>query len=63
MAVPKRRTSKSRSRMRRAANMKADFGPTASVKCPSCSEPKLPHRICSSCGKYGDRQVIPVVEG
>jgi large subunit ribosomal protein L32 len=26
--------------------------------CPSCGEPVLSHRICPSCGKYHDRQVL-----
>ncbi len=61
MPVPKRRKSASRSRMQRAANMrlKPEAMPHA---CASCGESKAPHRICQACGKYADRQVVPVVE-
>lgn len=62
MPVPKRRKSVSRSRMQRAANMRTDFEGLPST-CKSCGEPKTPHRVCGSCGKYADRQVIPVVQG
>lgn len=61
MPVPKRRKSASRTRMQRAANMRCDFQGLPS-SCASCGEPKTPHRICRSCGKYGDKQIIPVVE-
>lgn len=61
MPVPKRRKSQARTRMQRAANMKIDFEAMPG-KCSSCGELKAPHRICPSCGKYADKQVIPVVE-
>jgi len=32
------------------------------VSCQHCSEPKMPHFACGSCGKYADRQVRAVVE-
>ncbi len=55
MAVPKRRTSKMRRNRRRAHwKMKA---PTL-VECPNCISLKPPHRVCLSCGHYGDRQVL-----
>lgn len=61
MPVPKRRKSVSRTRMQRAANMR--LSPEALPgACASCGEPKAPHRICRACGKYGDKQIIPVVE-
>jgi large subunit ribosomal protein L32 len=28
--------------------------------CPNCNGPKLPHRVCPSCGYYGDRQVLTI---
>jgi len=55
MANPKYKTSHSKTRRRRA-NIRLEY--TNAVPCPSCKEPKLPHRICPSCGKYRDRQVI-----
>ena len=36
--------------------------PKGYVACPKCSEPKMPHFACGSCGAYKDRQARPVVE-
>ena len=55
MAVPKKKTSKSRKNMRRAHDFLAT--PASSV-CPQCKAPKLPHRACSSCGTYKGKEVI-----
>lgn len=60
MAVPYGRKSRSKSRMRRAANMK--YTVKAHVSCGNCGEPKMPHFACGSCGGYKDRQARPVVE-
>ncbi|AZO95333.1 50S ribosomal protein L32 [Iocasia frigidifontis] len=55
MAVPKRRTSKSRKRKRRthwklnAPNL---------VECPQCHELKLSHRVCPECGYYKGKEVV-----
>ncbi|MEL6177370.1 MAG: 50S ribosomal protein L32 [Myxococcota bacterium] len=56
MAVPKRRKSKSRSRHRRSQHDKMT-APTLTF-CSDCGEPKLPHRVCLSCGKYNGRQFL-----
>lgn len=58
MAVPKRKTSKARRDKRRASNIKMT-APNV-VKCPQCHEPKMSHRVCDSCGYYGDKEVIKV---
>ncbi|SVB05751.1 uncharacterized protein METZ01_LOCUS158605 [marine metagenome] len=55
MAVPKKKTSKQRKRKRRT-HYKAQPVPTN--QCPRCGDPKLSHRICASCGYYGDEQVL-----
>ena len=55
MAVPKRRSSKTRGRKRRT-HWKAEK-PGVS-KCSSCGEPKLPHRVCSHCGTYNGREIV-----
>jgi large subunit ribosomal protein L32 len=60
MAVPKRKTSKMKSRKRRT-HYKAT-APTV-VRCSQCDEPKMPHRACPSCGTYRGRQVTEVSEG
>lgn len=58
MAVPKKRKSKSRTRMRRAQHDKVK--PTTLTWCDNCGEPKQPHRVCGGCGYYRGRQVLPV---
>ncbi len=57
MAVPKRKTSKSRMRMRKRSH-KVIL--SASKPCPNCGERHLPHRVCPSCGYYRGRQVVSV---
>jgi large subunit ribosomal protein L32 len=60
MAVPYRRKSRTKSRIRRASNMKTATKRWTS--CAHCGEPKMPHYACSSCGAYHGRQVREVVE-
>lgn len=59
MAVPKKKTSKSRRDMRRAHH-------ALTVKnvneCPNCGEMKLPHHVCGSCGHYDGREVVGSAE-
>ena len=53
MAVPKRKTSRSNTRSRRA-NWKATVvGVTA---CKQCKAPTQPHTACPSCGYYKGRR-------
>jgi large subunit ribosomal protein L32 len=59
MPVPKRRQSKAKSRSRRANHMK--MTPPNPSWCDHCGSPKMPHRVCLSCGWYNGRQVIRVV--
>ena len=56
MAVPKRKTAKSKTKMRRAANSKMTA--TGFVECPQCHEPKLPHRVCPDCGHYKGKEIV-----
>jgi large subunit ribosomal protein L32 len=59
MPLPKRRHSHSRKNKRRSQyKMRA----LSYVECPKCHSPKLPHRICPTCGNYKDRLVIPPKE-
>ena len=58
MAVPKKKTSKAKSRSRRASNWKL-AAPARSI-CPRCQQSKLPHVVCRSCGWYAGRQAIEV---
>jgi len=55
MAVPKRKTSRSRRGKRRAHQHL--ISPTLSL-CPKCKSPKLSHRICPTCGYYKSKAFI-----
>lgn len=58
MAVPKRKTGRAKTHSRRSSN---DTCATQGRSlCPQCGEPKLPHRVCPSCGYYKDREVLVV---
>ena len=57
MAVPKRKKSKMRVRMRRAQK-KADI---ASISvCPECGAPRERHHASKSCGMYRGRKVLTI---
>ena len=58
VAVPKKKTSKAKSRSRRASAWTLS-APARSV-CPQCHQAKLPHVVCSACGWYKGRQAIEV---
>jgi len=57
MAVPKRKTSRSRRDKRRAQHGIAV--PPVQV-CPTCRQPKRPHRVCPNCKTYKGRDVEPL---
>lgn len=59
MAVPKRRTSKSRKGTRRSHHR---VTPVQIQYCARCNEAVMPHRVCSHCGYYQGRDAIPVEE-
>lgn len=59
MAVPKKKTSKSRRDMRRAHHALTNV---VGAECPNCGEPKLPHHVCSACGHYDGREVVVQAE-
>ena len=61
MAVPKRRTTRSKRDSRRANHDKV-FPPALS-RCTNCGETMRPHRVCPACGYYKGRQVITVTAG
>jgi large subunit ribosomal protein L32 len=58
MAVPKKKTSKSKSRSRRASAWTLSVAPRSS--CPRCGATKVPHIVCRNCGWYHGRQAIDV---
>lgn len=59
MAVPKKRKSRSRSRMTRAVWLSSVRTPSL-VKCAHCGQMKPSHRVCAHCGYYAGRQVLSV---
>ncbi|RLC56285.1 MAG: 50S ribosomal protein L32 [Candidatus Cloacimonadota bacterium] len=59
MAVPKRKTSKSR-RDKRRTHYKATV-PTTTV-CSNCGEQCRPHNVCAKCGHYNGKKVLEVKE-
>ena len=57
MAVPKKKKSKMRVRMRKG-QVKADVAQVSA--CPNCGAPRRAHRVCPECGFYNGRQVVTV---
>ncbi len=55
MAVPFRKVSKTRKRMRRSHNALEVVGTT---KCPTCGATIKPHRVCKECGSYKGKTVV-----
>jgi len=56
MPCPKKKHSRSRTGMRRGTNWKITLNSLS--KCSQCGAPKLPHRVCSECGFYGNELVL-----
>ncbi|MCL5036983.1 MAG: 50S ribosomal protein L32 [Chloroflexi bacterium] len=59
MANPKYKTSKSKTRRRRA-NIRLKQPPI--MECSQCHAMKLRHHVCNSCGFYDGREVIKIEE-
>ena len=55
MAVPFRRTSKTKKRMRRTHLKRAASTITT---CPNCGASLRPHRMCAKCGFYKGKEVV-----
>ena len=59
MAVPKRRISKQRKRLRQTGK----GAPAIAIqKCPQCQAMKRPHHVCEECGYYGGKQRVAAKE-
>jgi large subunit ribosomal protein L32 len=56
VAVPKRKTTRSRRDMRRAHHDKVT-APNV-IPCPNCGDVMLPHRVCPVCGHYKGRSIV-----
>lgn len=54
MALPKKRTSKTR-RDRRRSHLA--LKPSSPVVCPHCKQPARPHRMCGNCGYYAGVEI------
>lgn len=59
MAMPKKKTSKSR-RDKRRANWKV--APLGLSTCSQCRQPKRPHCVCSNCGHYAGKEIIAAAD-
>lgn len=59
MALQKRRRGPARTRQQRSAWMRRSGQNAPMVQaCKSCGAPKLPHRVCMSCGQYRGETVV-----
>ncbi|OGY37352.1 MAG: 50S ribosomal protein L32 [Candidatus Andersenbacteria bacterium RIFCSPHIGHO2_12_FULL_45_11b] len=59
MAVPKKRTPKSKTGMRRSHHGRTSMSLST---CPSCKSPVQSHTACATCGTYRGRSVISVTK-
>ncbi len=57
MAVPKKKTSKSRRNMRRAHDA---LPQKQASQCSNCGAHKVSHHMCPSCGHYRGRQILDI---
>lgn len=55
MAVPKKKTTKSKRDKRRTHDK---LKVLSIVECPQCHSKKIAHRVCTNCGYYDNREVI-----
>lgn len=55
MAVPKKRTSRSR-KLKRRTHWK--LSKPVLCTCGECGAPSMPHRVCSECGSYSYRRIV-----
>jgi len=58
MAVPKKRTTKSRRDKRR---MHIYLRPPVLSVCPKCGKEVRPHTLCQNCGYYKGKEIIDVL--
>ncbi|MCH1511986.1 MAG: 50S ribosomal protein L32 [Acidimicrobiales bacterium] len=58
MAVPKKKTSKSKTRSRRNSAWK--LSASTFNKCPQCGSTRRPHHVCGNCGWYNGREALEV---
>jgi large subunit ribosomal protein L32 len=59
MAVPKKRQASARRDRRRSHD---SLSAPRLNECPQCHSPRMPHRVCPTCGSYNGREVIEFEE-
>ncbi len=63
MPLQKRRMGPARIHHRRSSWMRNAFKKVTASSCTNCGEPRIPHRVCMSCGFYKDRVVAEMGAG
>ena len=58
MAVPARKKSKMKSKVRRSANMRRVLMQYS--LCENCKQPKISYCICKKCGFYNSKKIINI---
>jgi large subunit ribosomal protein L32 len=59
MALQKRRRGPARTAQQRSAWMRKSGANRPTVQaCPNCNAPRVPHRVCMSCGQYGGETIV-----
>nr|HEX4313213.1 50S ribosomal protein L32 [Kofleriaceae bacterium] len=59
MALQKRRRGPARTAHQRSAWMRKSGNNHATVQaCANCGAPRVPHRVCMSCGQYRGEQIV-----
>jgi large subunit ribosomal protein L32 len=58
MAVPKKKTSKAKSRTRRSSSWRLIV--SGASTCPTCNGPKRAHYVCPNCGYYKGKPAVEV---
>ena len=60
MPLQKRRLGPARIHHRRSAWARNAARKPDNAKCPNCSAPRLPHRVCMKCGHYAGEVIIEI---
>jgi large subunit ribosomal protein L32 len=60
MALQKRRRGRHNVGNRRSSWLRRAGKKPLVQACPDCGEPRIPHRVCMSCGSYGGEKIIEV---
>jgi large subunit ribosomal protein L32 len=59
MALQKKRRGPKRTGQQRSAWMRKSGANHIAVQaCPNCGAPRIPHRVCMSCGQYRGETVV-----